>query len=91
MKKTPPMLKTPSDYVQQSPWLSVANKQLEIMGRYMTELGMTPAARTRVAALNEPATAEPITIVRLVGVRRDDDGNLVEFDRRPENPVGRDN
>ena len=38
MKETPVMLKTPSGYVQQSPWLSVANKQLELMGRYTTEL-----------------------------------------------------
>jgi P27 family predicted phage terminase small subunit len=29
MRKTPAMLKTPSGYVQQSPWLSVANKQLD--------------------------------------------------------------
>ena len=79
MKETPAMLKTPSGYVQQSPWMSVANKQLEIMGRYMTELGMTPAARTRVAAVEE-ASQEPITIVRLVGVRRDDEGNLVEHE-----------
>ena len=79
MKETPVMLKTPSGYVQQSPWLSVANKQLELMGRYMTELGMTPAARTRVATVEE-ASQEPITIVRLVGVRRDDEGNLVEHE-----------
>ena len=37
--------------MQQSPWLGIANKQLELMGRYMTELGMTPAARSRVARL----------------------------------------
>ena len=45
--ETPPLVKTPSGYVQQSPWLAIANKQLELMGRYMTELGMTPAARSR--------------------------------------------
>ena len=60
--------------------LGVANKQLEIMGRYMTELGMSPAARTRVATVEE-ASREPITIVRLIGMRRDDNGELVEFDR----------
>ena len=48
LKETPVMLKTPSGYVQQSPWLSVANKQLELMGRYMAELGITPASRSRV-------------------------------------------
>ena len=64
--------------------MSVANKQLEIMGRYMTELGRSPAARTRVAAVEE-AAQDPIAIVRLVGVRRDDEGNLVEFDRPKPN------
>ena len=50
LKETPPLLKTPSGYVQQSPWLGIANKQLELMGRYMVELGLTPAARSRVMA-----------------------------------------
>ena len=47
------LLKTATGYVQQSPWLSIANKQLELMGRFMAELGMTPASRSRVAALLE--------------------------------------
>jgi P27 family predicted phage terminase small subunit len=50
LKDMPVMLKAPSGYVQQNPWLSVANKQLELMGRYMTELGITPASRSRVQA-----------------------------------------
>jgi P27 family predicted phage terminase small subunit len=49
LKETPPLLKSPSGYVQQSPWMAIANKQLELMGRYMTELGMTPASRSRVS------------------------------------------
>ena len=52
LRETPPLVKTPSGYVQQSPWLAIANKQLELMGRYMTELGMTPASRSRVAGLD---------------------------------------
>jgi P27 family predicted phage terminase small subunit len=50
LRETPPLVKTPSGYVQQSPWLTIAHKQLELMGRYMVELGMTPAARSRVMA-----------------------------------------
>jgi len=61
LKETPPLLKTPSGYVQQSPWLGIANKQLELMGRYMAELGMTPAARSRVA-VSDPRMALPIDI-----------------------------
>ena len=57
MKETPALVKTPSGYVQQSPWLTIANKQLELMGRFMTELGMTPASRSRVS--NDPRMQVP--------------------------------
>jgi P27 family predicted phage terminase small subunit len=50
LKETPMLLKTPSGYVQQSPWLAIANKQMEIMNRYMSELGLTPG-RARLSAL----------------------------------------
>jgi P27 family predicted phage terminase small subunit len=63
LKDLPAMIKTPSGYVQQNPWLPVANKQLEIMGRYMAELGITPASRSRVRALTEEARQEPLQIV----------------------------
>ena len=46
---TPPLIKSPSGHVQQSPWISIANKQLELMARYMSELGLTPAARMKLA------------------------------------------
>ncbi|MAQ83678.1 MAG: phage terminase small subunit P27 family [Maritimibacter sp.] len=62
LKETPILLKTPSGYVQQSPWLSVSNKQLELMGRFMAELGLTPAARRRVEV---PVDAPGDTTVRI--------------------------
>lgn len=43
------MLKTPAGYVQISPWLTIANKERELMARYMAELGLTPSARSRLA------------------------------------------
>lgn len=48
LQATPMLLKTATGYVQQSPWLSISNKQLELMGRFMAELGLTPASRARV-------------------------------------------
>ena len=74
LRETPMLFKTPSGYVQQSPWLGIANKQLEIMGRYMVELGMTPAARSRLAA-NSSVTPycvakEPIRIERTCAVMK---------------------
>ena len=50
LKETPILLKTPAGYVQPSPWLSIANKQLELMHKFMGELGLSPASRSRVAA-----------------------------------------
>ncbi len=49
LAEAPLLFKTPSGYVQQSPWLSIANRQMELMGRYMAELGLTPASRTRIS------------------------------------------
>lgn len=66
LKETPMLLKTPSGYVQQSPWLTIANKQMELMNRYMSELGLTPVARTRLAR-DETATKDKVpSIVRIV-------------------------
>ncbi len=71
LKETPALYKTPSGYVQQSPWLTIANKQLELMGRYMVELGLTPAARSRVMS-DSPirpqyrVAPEPIRIERYI-------------------------
>jgi P27 family predicted phage terminase small subunit len=65
LRETPPLVKTPSGYVQQSPWLTIAHKQLELMGRYMVELGLTPAARSRVmsdAPILPSVATEPIKI-----------------------------
>jgi P27 family predicted phage terminase small subunit len=84
LKETPVLLKTPSGYVQQSPWLSVANKQLELMGRYMAELGMTPASRSRVTTQGGAPAALPMLIKVVYGKKgepsRDAEGRVVEHD-----------
>ena len=71
LSETPTLVRTPSGHIQQSPWLGVANKQLELMGRYMVELGLTPAARSRVSGGGAVAprgyvSAEPICIERVI-------------------------
>ena len=76
---TPTMLKTPSGFVQQSPWLAVSNKQLELMVRYMAELGLTPAARSRIVAIRDAEPAmEPVTKIEFVIVDTDTNGRRVE-------------
>jgi P27 family predicted phage terminase small subunit len=77
LKETPRLYKTPSGYVQQSPWLAIANKQLELMGRYMVELGMTPASRSRVAA-EDPRMALPAIELRAVDRTNADADAFVE-------------
>lgn len=85
LQETPMLIRTPSGYVQQSPWLSVANKQMELMGRYMAEIGLTPASRSRVASLLPPPESQRPVVIRIVaagsdGQLRDDEGNVVTED-----------
>src|ERR1041384_3815096 len=42
------MVKSPSGYPVQSPYVSVANRQAEIMMRIASEFGLTPASRSRI-------------------------------------------
>lgn len=77
LAETPALLKTPNGYVQQSPWLSVANKQMELMGRFMAELGLTPVSRQRLDITLTPGV-EPISRIELVVVTVDDNGKRVE-------------
>jgi P27 family predicted phage terminase small subunit len=50
LKETPMILKMPSGYIQQNPWLTISNKQMELMHKYMSELGLSPVSRSRVSA-----------------------------------------
>jgi phage terminase small subunit len=50
------MIKSPSGYPVQSPYLAMANRQAEIMMRIASEFGFTPASRSRIAT---PSQAEP--------------------------------
>ena len=59
LKTSPPLLRTPAGYVQQSPWLMISNKQMELMARYMAELGLTPSARSPLA-VSVPSGPRPL-------------------------------
>jgi P27 family predicted phage terminase small subunit len=43
------MVKSPSGYPIQSPYVSIANRQTEIMMRIASEFGFTPASRSRIS------------------------------------------
>jgi P27 family predicted phage terminase small subunit len=42
------MIKSPNGFAMQSPYVAVANKQVDIMVRIAAEFGMTPSSRTRI-------------------------------------------
>ncbi len=48
------MVKSPSGYPIQSPYVSIANRQAEIMMRIASEFGFTPASRSRIAMPAKP-------------------------------------
>jgi P27 family predicted phage terminase small subunit len=52
LKETPALLKLPSGYFQQNPWLTIANKQLELMHKFLSELGLSPSSRSRVSVVS---------------------------------------
>jgi len=56
------MVKSPSGYPIQSPYVSIANRQAEIMMRIASEFGFTPASRSRIAT---PSATEPNLFDRL--------------------------
>ena len=78
LAETPMLIKAPSGYVQQSPWLSIANRQMELMCRYMTEMGLTPASRTRISVPQETVEPTVITVTPVFRAPplRDADGHL---------------
>lgn len=52
------MVKSPNGFPMQSPYVAVANKQVDIMIRLAAELGMTPSSRSRIR-VGERAPEDP--------------------------------
>ncbi|WP_245334266.1 phage terminase small subunit P27 family [Bradyrhizobium guangdongense] len=50
LQKFGTMVKSPTGYPIQSPYLSIANRQAELMMRVASEFGFTPASRSRISA-----------------------------------------
>jgi P27 family predicted phage terminase small subunit len=49
IRKFGTMVKSPSGYPMQSPYVAVANKQAELMIRIAAEFGFSPSSRSRIA------------------------------------------
>ena len=54
LRKYGVMIKAPSGFPMQSPYLAIANKAMEQMRAMLTEFGMSPSSRTRVHAVPPP-------------------------------------
>jgi P27 family predicted phage terminase small subunit len=50
------MVKSPTGYPIQSPYVSIANRQTEIMMRIASEFGFTPASRSRITVEGPPVS-----------------------------------
>lgn len=50
------MVKSPTGFPMQSPYVAIANRQAEIMMRIASEFGFTPASRSRIST---PTPEEP--------------------------------
>lgn len=48
-KSTPFLTKTPNGMAQQSPYISIINKQAQVMLKAAAELGFTPSSRSRIS------------------------------------------
>ena len=72
------MIKSPTGFPIQSPYLAIANRQAEIMMRIASEFGFTPASRSRIAT---PSPHEPSLFDTLeypeadLGASQDADGS----------------
>ena len=64
------MVKSPSGFPMQSPYVAVANRQAEIMMRIASEFGFTPASRSRIST---PSPQEP-TLFDVLENSQDDAG-----------------
>jgi P27 family predicted phage terminase small subunit len=57
------MVKSPTGYPIQSPYVSIANRQAELMMRIAAEFGFTPASRSRIST---PPQDEGMTLLDLL-------------------------
>lgn len=58
IQETAELVRTPNGSLQQSPWVSIANRSLELMYKFLTEFGLTPVSRVRLSA-KEAASSDP--------------------------------
>lgn len=65
------MIRTPNGYLQQVPQVSIAQTNLKIMLKFCEQFGLTPSARSRIAAGEElQQEADPMELILIAGGKR---------------------
>jgi P27 family predicted phage terminase small subunit len=64
------VVRSPTGYPIQNPYLAIANKAMEQMDRSLAKFGMTPADRTRVQAAPAPKPAKEAPAVPTLRIAR---------------------
>lgn len=60
LKKYGTVIKAPSGFPVQSPYLAIANKAFDQMRVMLVEFGMTPSSRTKVSVAESSPSSDPI-------------------------------
>ena len=65
------MIRTPNGYLQQVPQVSIAQTNLKIMLKFCEQFGLTPSARSRIAAGEEPnKESDPMELILISGGKK---------------------
>jgi P27 family predicted phage terminase small subunit len=59
LKKTGPVVRSPSGYAMLSPFYTIANQSLSQLRSYLVEFGMTPSSRSRTS-VRSPEDTDPL-------------------------------
>ena len=60
LAKFGPVIKAPSGFPVQSPYLQISNKSFDQMKSMLVEFGMTPSSRTRVSVVDQQEVSDPV-------------------------------
>jgi P27 family predicted phage terminase small subunit len=71
------MVKSPTGYPIQSPYLAIANRQAELIIRIASEFGFTPASRSRIS-ISQPDQL-PLLDLTMDDYQRPESGNKKQF------------
>ncbi len=61
------VMRTPSGYAQQVPYISIAQQYLRLMNQFAEQFGLTPAARSRIIAGNDQGVGAGDDMEELLG------------------------